>query len=210
MGYIEKNLLQNEVITYRASLHWITFFGPLLLVSAAGICFLFSGFGEDQNIKSILNYAGLILLLVSVISGLSTIIAFLTSEFGVTNQRVLIKVGFIKRKTFELLLNKVESFQVNQSILGRILGFGTILVSGTGMGSEAFHNIDDPLELKKNVQQSVKEYERNYLQGKPTTSISKNDSISVADELKKLKELMEQGILTEEEFEEQKRKLLDK
>ncbi len=209
MSYIDKNLLQNEEITYRAKLHWITFFGPLLLFTAAGISFLFSGIGQDENLKSILNYAGLVIILVAIFSGLSSLIAFLTSEFGVTNQRVMIKIGFIKRNTFELLLNKVESFQVDQSIAGRILGYGTILVSGTGMGSESFHNIDDPLVLKKNVQQAVKEYERNYLQGKTPDLVNKTDSASVADEINKLVELKEKGILTEDEFEEQKRKLLD-
>jgi uncharacterized membrane protein YdbT with pleckstrin-like domain len=209
MSYIEKNLLQNEEITYRANLHWITFFGPLLLITAAGVSFLFSSIGQDENLNSILNYAGIIFILVSIFIGFSSLIAFLTSEFGVSNQRVLIKVGFIKRSTFELLLNKVESFQVDQSIMGRILGYGTILVSGTGMGSEEFKNIADPLELKKNVQQSVKEYERNYHQGKTPALVNKSDSVSVADEINKLVELKEKGVLTEDEFEEQKRKLLD-
>ena len=78
-----------------------------------------------------------------------------TSEFGVTNKRVLVKVGFIRRYSIELLLTKVEGIQVAQSILGRILRYGTIIVTGTGGGKEPFHKIDDPFEFRRQVQEQI-------------------------------------------------------
>lgn len=80
------------------------------------------------------------------------LIEFKTSEFAVTSKRVLIKRGFIRRHSLEILLAKVESIGVDQSPLGRLLGFGTIVVSGTGGTKERFKNISRPLEFRKNIQ----------------------------------------------------------
>ncbi len=209
MGYIEKNLLQGEDVIYRTSLHWIIYMNPLFLFAMGGACFWWSGIEQNQDGKIVIVIAGSTLLLVSLINGLTALIASFTSEFGVTNQRVLIKVGLIKRDTFELLLNKVESFQIKQTVLGRILSYGTILISGTGGGKDVFHNIDDPLVLKSRVQQSAKEYELYFSQSQAPALNEEKEVFSVADELRKLSDLMGQGILTEDEFEEQKRKLLD-
>jgi len=66
------------------------------------------------------------------VTGLHAVIERRTSEFAVTNKRVLIKTGLVRRHSLETLLSKIESIGVAQSILGRILGFGTIVISGNG------------------------------------------------------------------------------
>jgi uncharacterized membrane protein YdbT with pleckstrin-like domain len=78
-----------------------------------------------------------------------------SSEFAITNKRVLIKVGLVRRHSLELLLQKVEGIGVDQSILGRILGYGTITVSGVGGTKEAFRMISSPLEFRRQVQASL-------------------------------------------------------
>jgi uncharacterized membrane protein YdbT with pleckstrin-like domain len=100
------------------------------------------------------NYSALALL-IGLIWGLNSYINFTSSEFGVTNRRVLIKVGFIRRHSLELLLPKVEGIAVDQGILGRILGYGTIIVTGTGGTKEPFRNIAAPMEFRKMVQQQT-------------------------------------------------------
>ena len=77
----------------------------------------------------------------------------LTSEFVITSKRIVIKQGLISRRTLELNLSKVESVNVDQSILGRILDYGTIIVIGTGGTREAFADIAAPLEFRKQFQQ---------------------------------------------------------
>lgn len=84
---------------------------------------------------------------------ISPIIARKTSEFAVTNKRVIIKTGFISRRTIELNLSKIESVQVEQGILGRILGYGTIVLIGTGGTKEPFNSISDPLTFRKKFQE---------------------------------------------------------
>jgi uncharacterized membrane protein YdbT with pleckstrin-like domain len=81
-----------------------------------------------------------------------------SDEFVITNKRLVIKTGFISRKTVELNLNKVESIQVEQSVWGRMFGFGTIIVQGTGETTEAFSRIDDPLEFRRKFQEQYDQY----------------------------------------------------
>jgi uncharacterized membrane protein YdbT with pleckstrin-like domain len=76
-----------------------------------------------------------------------------TSEFVITNKRIIIKIGLIARRTLEMNLNKIETVNVDQSILGRILGFGKITVIGTGGTREVFNNISKPMKFRKAFQQ---------------------------------------------------------
>jgi uncharacterized membrane protein YdbT with pleckstrin-like domain len=73
----------------------------------------------------------------------------------VTTRRVVIKTGLTSRKTIEMLLNKVESIEVNETTFGRILGYGAIVVIGTGGTTEPFHTIAHPLEFRSQVQQQI-------------------------------------------------------
>lgn len=75
-----------------------------------------------------------------------------TSEFAVTNKRVVIKVGLISRRMIEMNLSKVESIEVRQDIPGRLVNYGTIVVIGTGGTKEPFTTIDDPLAFRRAVQ----------------------------------------------------------
>ena len=76
-----------------------------------------------------------------------------TDEFAITNKRVIIKTGLISRKTFEMNHSKIESVNVDQSILGRILGYGTISIVGSGGTKEVFPNILKPLQFRKKFQE---------------------------------------------------------
>ena len=76
-----------------------------------------------------------------------------TDEFAITNKRVIIKTGLISRKTFEMNHSKIESVNVDQGILGRILGYGTIRIVGSGGTREVFPNIRQPLDFRKKFQE---------------------------------------------------------
>ena len=144
MGYVDSNLLPNEQVTYRARLHRIIYLLPIcVLIVAIGVAAIGGGW-----IAVCLGVIGLVLLVPPWIRSIS-------SEFAVTNKRVLVKVGLIRRHSLELLLQKVEGIGVDQGILGRILGYGTITVSGTGGTREAFRMIARPLEFRRQVQASL-------------------------------------------------------
>ena len=83
---------------------------------------------------------------------ISPIIDRWTSEFAITNKRVIIKVGLLRRRTLEMNLSKIESINVNQTIIGRILRFGDIVVVGTGGTKEPFSCIGAPIKFRKAYQ----------------------------------------------------------
>ena len=147
MSYVEKNLMPGEQIDYRANLHWLVFILPTLLLIAA-ICL----FSVGGNISKFL---ALILIVGVLVTGLHALVERMTSEFAVTNKRVLIKTGLIRRHSLETLLSKIEGIGVAQSILGRILGFGTIVISGTGGSKEPFHRIANPMMFRRRVQEQI-------------------------------------------------------
>lgn len=76
-----------------------------------------------------------------------------SDEFVITNKRVVIKTGLFSRKTFEMNLSKIESVNVDQSVWGRLLSFGSITIIGTGGTRESFDTIQKPLEFRKRFQE---------------------------------------------------------
>jgi uncharacterized membrane protein YdbT with pleckstrin-like domain len=84
---------------------------------------------------------------------ISSILRRWSDEFVVTNKRIVVKTGIISRYTFEMNLNKVETINVDQSIFGRIFGYGTIIIIGTGGTRETFSTIAKPLEFRRNFQE---------------------------------------------------------
>jgi uncharacterized membrane protein YdbT with pleckstrin-like domain len=95
---------------------------------------------------------------VLVIAAIPLLVAFLkwhSAEFAVTNKRVMLKTGFVQSKTAEMFLNKIESVGVDQSIGGRIFGFGTITIRGTGGSLEPFHRVSSPLRVRNEIQEQI-------------------------------------------------------
>ena len=140
MGYIESNLLNDERVVHRATLHWLIFW-KAALVAAAGAALL-----------AIQPVVGAIVLLIGLMMAVPPLVASKTSEFGVTTRRVIIKTGFVRRRTLELLLRQVEAISVDQSLMGRMLNYGSVTLSGTGGVREIFHNIAAPLEFRRQIQ----------------------------------------------------------
>ena len=137
MSYVEQTLAAGERIVYRASLHWFTYLGPALLV--------LMGIVAREALGTWVLVAGIVAVLIAYLR-------VRTSEFAVTDRRVILKIGIIRRRSVELLLGKVESVGVDQGITGRIFNFGTVAVSGSGGTREQFQMIAAPLEFRRQVQ----------------------------------------------------------
>ena len=149
MGYVEDNLMPGEEVTYRAHLHWVIYLRAIL-IALLGLALTIAG--SSRSDFSVLVYLGAAVLVVAAVVWFVQWVKSRTSEFAVTNKRVIIKVGLIRRDTLELLLNKVESIGVDQTVTGRIVGYGSIVVVGTGGTLETFRNIARPLDFRKQVQ----------------------------------------------------------
>jgi len=120
MGYIEKSLADGEEVIEKFSLHWTTWFFPVLLS-------LF-------------------------VVGIPLLLSLMFTEIGLTNKKVIVKKGILSRQTDEMKLSKVENVELKQSVLGRILGYGQIVVSGTGSGRTTLNKVASPLEVKKQIE----------------------------------------------------------
>ena len=158
MNYIKKTLLQDEQIIYDTRPHWIIFFPAAILVTFLLFFLLFGdAFLPDFAIfgYSIPAFIDLALFVAVVYQVIVTYIRYATSEYGVTNQRIIIKVGFVSRATWEVLLKRVESIQVDQTVMGRVLNYGTVVIRGTGGSRDAFNYIPNPLEFRKIAQQEI-------------------------------------------------------
>lgn len=145
MSYIDTHLLAGEVVRYRTRLHWKIFVVPVL-VSIAMVALALWAISAERRVLAIPPVAlALVLLFVAWIRRHS-------SEFAVTNKRVIIKLGVMTTKSMELLLSKIEGITVSQTLAGRMFGYGEIVVTGSGGTQEPFDNIQSPLDFRQAVQ----------------------------------------------------------
>jgi uncharacterized membrane protein YdbT with pleckstrin-like domain len=147
MGYVETVLGKDERVFHRAHLHWIVYFPAVL---AAAISLAIFGYAEIEGPIE-LSFLGVAFLPVALFVWLSAWIARVTTEIAVTNRRVIVKRGLIRRWTMEMNLWQIESVGVDQSIPGRLLDFGTVIVRGTGAGIEPISKIAEPLRMREAV-----------------------------------------------------------
>jgi uncharacterized membrane protein YdbT with pleckstrin-like domain len=159
MGYVDGNLIEGERVVYRTPLHWKVLLYPVIfsavLVVLAILALGQSGSSSADGGSQVFWILGLILLAVAAIPLVKVWIARRSAEFAVTNKRVILKTGLIHNKTAEMFLAKIESVGVDQTIIGRIFGYGSIELRGTGGSLEPFENISQPLEFRRQIQQQI-------------------------------------------------------
>ena len=161
MSYVEKHLIDGESIVYTTRLHWIVLVAPVLLGLLFGVMgiavFVFSARPGADNaaMHEAMMALGAIFLIVALIFIVRGVLLRNATEITVTNRRVFVKVGMAARRTIELLLSRVESIGVEESVMGRMLGYGTVILHGTGGTPESFDTIAHPLEFRTQVQQQI-------------------------------------------------------
>jgi len=133
-SYIESTLVKDEKIIVKANLSIWAMIPQIVL----GVVFL--GLAIEGRA---------VFILVSLVLWLSAYLRYISTELAFTNKRVIAKFGFIRRKTIELHIGKVESIQVSQGILGRIFNFGTLIVSGAGNPQAPIPGIADPMQFRQ-------------------------------------------------------------
>jgi signal transduction histidine kinase len=167
MSYVESNLVPGETVIYQTRLHWIVMLGHMImgifLLALPGAVLLYYAFAHteiDPRTLQIMKIGGIALIVGGVIVILVGMVRRSATEMAVTNRRVVIKTGLASRKTIEMMLNKVESIEVSEPAAGRMLGYGSIVVIGTGGTPEPFHKMAHPLEFRSQVQQQIEKLPR--------------------------------------------------
>ena len=149
--YIDEILQPGEKVLYSTTAHWI-FYLPAIGAWIVAIAFLV------LSRTIVAETPTLICLSLAAIAAIFAFYKMLTAWFhrwttetDVTNLRVVHKTGFIKRRTFEMSLDKVESVDVNQTILGRLMNYGDVTVRGVGEGAETIKTIASPLDFRNHI-----------------------------------------------------------
>ncbi|HNQ94120.1 MAG TPA: PH domain-containing protein [Anaerolineales bacterium] len=173
MSYVKENLLPNEKILFTAKVNpaialplaFAVFFTCVLL----GLLWYWisrmqpdpvSGTFMKSFYTIIFSFFTILLSFAMIGAIIRTMISLFTTEFAVTNRRVIAKTGLIKRRSLELFLEKVESINIRQDLMGRIFNFGIVTVTGTGGTKESFRGIVDPLAIRKKINQVIETYIR--------------------------------------------------
>ena len=148
--YIDDILQPGEKVLYSTNAHWI-FYLPAIAAWIVALAFLvLSRMVTDTPMLLCLSLAAISAIAALYWTGKGWFHRW-TTETDVTNLRVVHKTGFIKRRTFEMSLDKVESVDVNQSILGRMLNYGNVTVRGVGEGAETIQTIASPLDFRNHI-----------------------------------------------------------
>jgi uncharacterized membrane protein YdbT with pleckstrin-like domain len=168
MGYVDRNLVPGETLLYRTRHHWLVLLGPVV----GGLSLLVPGFallleaiatrdsaglvvGNSTISPKVMTMIGAILVVAAIITFSYGVAKRNATEMAVTNRRVLIKTGMASRRTLDLMLSRVESIGVEESAAGRMLGYGSVIVRGTGGTPEPFLMIAHPQEFRRAVQQQI-------------------------------------------------------
>jgi hypothetical protein len=161
MSYVERNLIAGEDVVFQTNHHWVVMLKSFLtgmvldLAGIAGLVYLLSRHDLTANSRN----AGLLAAAVAVIIGsLLTLYGTMkrnATEMVVTNKRVIVKTGLLQRNTFEMLLSRIESIGVQEPVMGRMLGYGTVILRGVGGTPDEFDLIAKPLEFRSHVQEQI-------------------------------------------------------
>jgi uncharacterized membrane protein YdbT with pleckstrin-like domain len=148
MSYVERVLQPGEQVRHISSIHWIMYW-PGVAVALLAVATYW--FGETRLLPRAWQYTAYALALVAFVLLVKEWHQWWITEIAVTNRRVIYKRGLIRLQTNEMNMDKVESVQVNQSVLGRMLDFGTVKILGTGEGFEALRTIAGPIKLRNSI-----------------------------------------------------------
>jgi uncharacterized membrane protein YdbT with pleckstrin-like domain len=151
MSYVRSVLQPGENVRFATNIHWAIYLpGFLLLIVAAAVFWL----GHQRLTIGAASIWDVLAGLVFVCAAVALFIAWFrrwTTEIAVTDRRIIFKRGFIRRHTIEMHLDKVESVDVDQSVLGRIFNYGHIFIHGVGVGIEPLRNIASPIAFRNHV-----------------------------------------------------------
>jgi uncharacterized membrane protein YdbT with pleckstrin-like domain len=151
MGYVEQVLQPDERLIETTRIHWWFVWRRTLLLIILAAAMVAFALTQDGDARTGLLSGAALAAVVAMLLAVGPAITRASTELAVTDKRVIHKTGFIRRHTIEISRSQVESVDVDQSVLGRMLNFGDIVVRGTGATPEPFRYIADPLRFRSAI-----------------------------------------------------------
>jgi uncharacterized membrane protein YdbT with pleckstrin-like domain len=149
MPYVDRVLQEGETVRHIARISLVTYLPGLFLWAVAGI--LAGILPSEPALRFFVLTVAVIIFIIGTILLARAWFHRATTEIAVTDRRIIYKRGFVRRYTVEMNMDKVESVDVDQSIFGRMLDYGDVIIHGTGAGLEPLLNVDHPLELRNHI-----------------------------------------------------------
>jgi uncharacterized membrane protein YdbT with pleckstrin-like domain len=154
-SYVKSNLNEGEQVLAETAYHWIIFLAPIVISGVVVFCFVLAVISGLAILVQVVDFLDIFLVLFASVVFIRGLIIFKTTEFAVTNRRVIIKKGLIARDAMEIELGKIEGINVRQSILGRIFGYGSLQVRGTGVGEIWYNLVAKPFDFQKAINGAI-------------------------------------------------------
>lgn len=146
MGYIKAHLMHGETLVYRARIHPFIFVQPVII--------LLLGCWYYRMPEAVFHYLGCMLLVLGASSFLQRLLIRLGADYGVTDRRLILKTGVVRRRAKELVHQRIEGLSVSQSVMGRLFGYGTIFVT-TGGAVNTYTYVADPMRFKVIINECI-------------------------------------------------------
>ncbi len=204
MAYPDRLLNDNETVSVELHPHWWFLTGPIvvmLLAIAAAIATLVVT-DPDTTVRTVAAWLSLVAMAISAIWLVSRYGSWLTTHFVITNRRVIFRTGLLTKRGIEIPIDRVNTVHFHQSVLERVVGTGDLLIeSGGETGQQRFTDIRQPDRVQRVIHAEMEARESG---GRVVAGV-----VDVAEQLEKLESMLLRGTLTPEEFDRQKRRLLE-
>jgi uncharacterized membrane protein YdbT with pleckstrin-like domain len=202
MAFPTRLLIEGEELILDLRPHWIALIMPgIATVATLAVMFVLYDTFDEEILDTVVGVAGTLFL---VAYPVRKVVDWLTSHFVVTSDRIIHRRGFIAKYSMEVPLEAINDVRFDQGLLDRIIGAGTLVVqSASEAGRQVFDHIRKPEEVQKTIYHQGELNQQRMMSGNAGRS-----SHSATSELERLADLRARGVLTEEEFQAQKRRLL--
>lgn len=200
-------LIPGEELILDLRPHWIALVGPALVTLLAFALATWASTQVDGTVQAVIWGAFLVVVIAYPVR---KVVDWATSHFVVTSDRIVHRRGLIAKYSMEVPLEAINDVRFEQGIVDRVIGAGTLVIqSASEAGRQVFDHIRKPEEVQRTIyHQGELNQQRMYQGGGNRATPSTPSSPSAVTELERLAELRARGVLTEEEFQVQKAKIL--
>ncbi|MGZ5292077.1 MAG: PH domain-containing protein [Actinomycetota bacterium] len=210
MAFPRRLLIEGEELVLDLRPHWIALVGPaaVTVLVVVGWILAIMNAPEDGTGRSVVIWGSLgVGVAILLWYPLRAFVAWATSNFALTSDRVIHREGFIAKRTMEIPLEAINDVRFHQSVFERVVGAGDLIIqSASEFGRNVFANIRSPETVQRTIYQEGEKNKERMYQGR--ASGPSPSAPSVTTELERLSGLRERGVLTEAEFQEQKKRIL--
>jgi uncharacterized membrane protein YdbT with pleckstrin-like domain len=215
MTFPTRLLIEGEDLVLDTRPHWIALVGPIAVTILVVVGWsLAVGYGPDEGVGHDVTFWGatIVAVLILLWYPVRRIVAWATSNFAVTTDRIIHREGFIAKHTMEIPLEAINDIRFHQSVFERMVGAGDLIIqSASEFGRNVFANIPDPEGTQRTIYRESEANKDRMYKGAPSAPAAPPEvpaAPSVTTELERLADLRAKGVLSEEEFQAQKRRVL--